>query len=71
MLYHNLFFLLDFHLVDLFSAFLLSLGTKCFHRLKLDLFGRLVETFEIEIRFELIEKLLGEYLQALVLIEYQ
>jgi hypothetical protein len=39
--------------------------------LLVDLLGHLVGNFELEIRIKFIEKLLDEYLQALVLIQYQ
>jgi hypothetical protein len=77
--YHNLLycvFLLEFLLVDLLSSFVVELENYMIlsvflMSLKLDLLGHLVGNFELEIRIKLIEKLLDEYLQALVLIQYQ
>jgi hypothetical protein len=77
--YHNLLycvFLLEFLLVDLLSSFVVELEncmilSVFLMSLKLDLLGHLVGNFEMEIRFKIIEKLLDEYLQTLVLIQYQ
>ncbi|PEF41576.1 hypothetical protein CON84_00390 [Bacillus sp. AFS094228] len=67
---------MEFLLVDLLSSFVVELENYMilsvfFMSLKLDLLGNLVGNFEMEIRIKLIEKLLDEYLQALVLIQYQ
>ncbi|AZV60324.1 hypothetical protein DOZ91_06600 [Peribacillus frigoritolerans] len=77
--YHNLLycvFLLEFLLVDLLSSFVVELENYMIlsvflMSLKLDLLGHLVGIFDMEIRIKLIEKLLDDYLQALVLIQYQ
>lgn len=77
--YHNLLycvFLLEFLLVDLLSSFVVELENYMIlsvflMSLKLDLLGHLVGNFDMEIRIKLIEKLLDEYLQTLVLIQYQ